>query len=132
MKILVVPDHNKSGGVSMLKFGEKVRFSKYLRKKCPAVWVDIDNLSKKHMDELYENDYIEIEALETAHCGNQEGLVVGKREMVQKRKFYVESQPHTGAEKLDVYSDYIDVYLIANNLRGFYRVPEEWIEEIGQ
>lgn len=112
----------------MKKFGQKVKFSKYLRKKHPATWVDIDNLSEGQKQELDKNDYIEVDVLQTAFCGDQEGLVVGKREMVQKRRFCTTT--YGGLDELGVYPEYIEVYLVANNLRGFYRVPEDWLEEV--
>jgi hypothetical protein len=89
-----------------MRLGQKVKFCKYLTK-----------LSSQEQTHILKYRTVETEPLE--------GYISGKRTI-----------PFTGYTESDderyryfVPGHYKEVYLIACKWNGFYRVPEEWIEE---
>lgn len=92
-----------------IKLGDRVMFSREL--------VFIKNFT-------YDKE--EARALEFKHPAEKTGVVCGVRTYPSKAilRFGGDSP-----DQLEV-TQYQQVYLVATDLRGFHRVPEEWIEEI--
>ena len=112
-----------------MKLGDKVTFSRYYVRS--GEYIDHDRMTPEQDAELEENDQIVVNRLTPVDLDRpRTGIVVGKRNMVLRNilgygeyRFNPES---TVFGLLD--SEYVDVYLVAVNMGGFYRVPAEWIE----
>ena len=87
-----------------MELGDRVRFDRELVKERGNGWKE-----KQHQESLM-------------------GSVCGKRTICLKGAW----EPVEGSEEHFCYTQHEtkDVCLIATDLRGFHRVPEEWIEEI--
>lgn len=98
-----------------MKLGQKVRFKKYLRKNNYCNWCS-ENLDKDFDYQKYD----------TIKLGKEkEGIVCGKRVISYRGYTYQDEYGwhHVSLEKKVI-------VLVANNMMGFYRVPEEWLEEV--
>ena len=107
----------------MIKLGQKVKFKKYLRKREGTY-----NLEKQLGDEdekmIMVKEVIELEK-------SLQGMICGVRTITYKRLIeYIEEQHGEWVDFSQDFttSEYKQVYLIACDMRGFYRVSEEWLE----
>jgi len=117
-----------------LKLGDQVQFDRYYRKN--GSFVDYEKLSPEYEKELDETDQIVLQRLDEVVSPQMlSGIVVGKRRMVLSNTLeYGQSRYNPdGSEMLAVVSSKeVEVYLIASNLSGFYRVPEDWLQSDDQ
>ena len=108
-----------------MKLGQKVKFKKYLRKKAGTY-----NLEQ----ELGNEDEKMITVKETVELKKElQGMVCGVRVITYKRLIEYIVEPHGEWVSFSgdlTTSEYKQVFLIACDMRGFYRVPAEWLEVI--
>lgn len=99
-----------------MKLGQKVKFEKYLKKKPYCNWY---KGKPKEIGESYlKYDTIELD-------DEKQGVFCGTRTISYRG--YTDNEygnlTHTSLEKKNI-------CLIACNTRGFYRVPEKWLQEV--
>src|SRR5690554_4068083 len=98
-----------------MELGQKVRFKKYLRKNNYCNW---------YSGSLDKNvDYLKYATIKLDK--EEEGIICGKR-VISYRGYTDQDEygwHHTSLEKKTV-------ILVANQMMGFYRVPEERLEKL--
>ena len=99
-----------------MKLGQKVRFRKYLRKNNYCNWYS------GSLDE--DKDYQKYSTIELNE--DIEGIICGKRVIGFRGYTYIDYEYGTEYTSLEKKT----VILVANQMMGFYRVPEEWLEEM--
>ena len=95
----------------MVELGQKVKFKKELKKG--------ENLERDDSFSYYK--YKNGIKWGTIEHEEKEGIICGKRTISYKG--------HVSDGLGFVTEEYKQVYLVVTNMRGFHRVPEEWIKE---
>lgn len=109
-----------------MKLGDQVQFKKYLA-KAEGQGVYFEQLTKAQEEMLEDDCFITVKKLiEKEFSEFKTGIIVGKR-LVGIESYLVEAQDWNG-EYLDRFvcqdTIYENIYLVACDLRGFYRVRE--------
>lgn len=103
-----------------MKLGQKVRFQKELKKN--EYW----NVDKEETEKFRESKGIGPDGLlhwqVRKHETVLEGIVCGKR--VISLNGYYDGEGYYDFRKR------LNIYLVATNMSGFHRVPEEWLEVV--
>lgn len=110
-----------------MKLGNKVKFKKYLKKSRENIiledWTE---------EEIYEKqgEVITLEKFKTVELERElTGIIAGKRHMTEMCYMEIRHNDCTDEDYLHTFDRKdIDLYLVAINLRGFHRVPIEWLE----
>lgn len=115
-----------------MNLGDKVSFQIHYKKS--SSYVNPDQLTEIQETELEETDQIRLLRLDASIMENSiVGIICGKRRMVKYTVFeYANSRfnPEGDPALMIVDSEHIDVYLVAVNMNGFYRVTTDCLEKV--
>ena len=108
-----------------MELGQKVKFKKYLRKQEGTYNLE-EELGNEDEKMIMVKEIIELKK-------SIQGMICGVRTITYKRLVEYITEQH--GEWVDfsqdfTTSEYKQVYLIACDMRGFYRVLKEWLEVV--
>lgn len=110
----------------MFKLGQEVKFNKCYVKAGDSVPNEVDYMNEDHKRKWEEGENIAIRKLKINDLGEyRAGIVVGKRNVgVSSLLTWYDNEYVTNPHWRSIETRYETVYLVATNLRGFYKVPE--------
>ena len=113
--------------------GDKVEFSKHYKKTGNYLDVSGDadeNWTEEQLRTWEEENYAVIERARIAEHSPKIGFIAGKRNMAVTKEIKLISHPYL-QDAIETSNALQQVYLVAVNMAGFYRVHPDWIEEVG-
>lgn len=132
------PKQKKKGRKTMkLELGQRITFKKELKKITDgSSYISKEMMEKEDLDHKWLDKHREVE-----HQEPVEGIVVGKRrvaertlvEMIEKVAFDEDTWGAVALGEFEpqaTHTEFINVYLVATNLRGLHRVRPEHIRTI--
>lgn len=112
-----------------MKLGQKVKFIKSLSKQS-GYGVDYGNMTELQKQEMEDNGFIELKRFKERVHNEKLGFVCGKRFITSKAVLEEIEDPYRGWHLAQTDATYEEVYVVACDMRGLYRVREENLEVI--
>lgn len=115
----------------MFKLAQEVKFNKCYIKAYESVSNEVDYMSEEHKTKWGEGEDILIRKLILKDLGDyRAGIVVGKRNLGVSSLLNWYDNEYVTPHWRSIETTYETVYLVATNLRGFYKVPENELHEL--
>jgi hypothetical protein len=116
----------------LFKLGQEVKFNKCYIKAGESVADDVADMSSEHAVKWENGEDITIRKVKINDLGDYKaGIVVGKRNIGIATTLTWYDGPYTNNPHWKVYeTTYKTVYLVATNLKGFYKVPENELHNL--
>lgn len=112
-----------------MKLGQKVSFSKSLSKQS-GYYVDYANLSKEQSQQLENDGFITLKRYKEREHNEKEGFVCGKRFITSVGLLEEVEDPYRGWHLVQTDGTHEEVYVVACDMRGLYRVRAEDLEVV--
>lgn len=122
--------HKEAG--ALFKLGQEVKFNKCYIKAGESVSNEVDYMSEEHKSKWEEGEDIPIRKLKINDLGEyRAGIIVGKRNVgVSSLLTWYDDEYVKSPHWRSIETTYETIYLVATNLKGFYKVPENELHQL--